>query len=145
MCIRDSFSSFAFGYWRGASGTGAWLRTLSVIGLILCSLAVQIGINQWHAKFFNALQNKDGEALFHYALLFLGLLAAGVAVAVAMVVARIGLQIAWRRWLTSTPVSYTHLDVYKRQLQWTPALNTDHSQPALKRGSGRRQQRHRLL
>jgi len=100
-----TFSSFAFGYWRGASGTGAWLRTLSVIGLILCSLAVQIGINQWNAKFFNALQNKDGEALFHYALMFLGLLAAGVAVAVAMVVARIGLQIAWRRWLTSTLVS----------------------------------------
>lgn len=99
------FSSFAFGYWRGASATGAWARTASVIVLIFISLGVQIGINRWNAGFFNALQNKDGDSLLAHAGFFLILLAAGVAVAVAMVLARIGLQIAWRRWLTSNMVS----------------------------------------
>jgi len=73
-----------------------------VFALIVASLAVQIGINRWNRFFFDALQQKNGQALFEGVEIIIGLAFAAAATAVLLVHARMRLQVKWRQWLTNS-------------------------------------------
>ncbi len=82
-------------------GNARWL-----IALLLLLTAVQVGIqirfNLWNRDFFNALENRDGAAFEHQILVFLGLAAASMAVAVYQLYVKQLVQLRWREWLTAS-------------------------------------------
>ena len=67
---------------------------------MLANLAVNVGINQWHKWFFDALEKKDATALVPLIVTIIVLVAVGAGFGVAMVRCRMTLQVKWRQWLT---------------------------------------------
>lgn len=87
-------------FWSGSERSTAWFWTLGALGLIFANLAVNVGINRWNKSFFDALEKKDGSALFSSIVTITVLIAVGAGFAVAMVRCRMTLQVKWRQWLT---------------------------------------------
>jgi vitamin B12/bleomycin/antimicrobial peptide transport system ATP-binding/permease protein len=87
-------------FWSGSERSTAWFWTLGALGLIFANLAVNVGINRWNKSFFDALEKKDGSALFSSIATITILIAVGAGFAVAMVRCRMTLQVKWRQWLT---------------------------------------------
>ena len=87
-------------FWSGSERSTAWFWTLGALGLIFANLAVNVGINRWNKSFFDALEKKDGSALFSSIVTITVLIAVGAGCAVAMVRCRMTLQVKWRQWLT---------------------------------------------
>jgi len=74
---------------------------LSVIVVMnLTLVGVSVMLNQWNARFYDALQNKDQAAFLNEILIFCGLAALYIVVAVYQVYLTQMLQIRWRRWMT---------------------------------------------
>lgn len=94
------FLKFAVGFWSGPTRRTAWIWTVGALLLIVANLMVAIGLNSWNRDFFDALERKDGSTLFTSVWVFLALIVAGAAFAVAMVKCRMTLQVRWREWLT---------------------------------------------
>ena len=90
----------AGGFWRGATARRAWLLTLATIGLVIANIAVQYGINRWNAFFFNALERKESTVVLSAIGLFATLAVAASSIAVLQLIARMQLQVYWRKWLT---------------------------------------------
>jgi len=95
-----SFWTMARGFWSGEPSRTAWFLTASVLTILLCNLAVNIGLNRWNRWFFDALERKDGPTLFNAGLALIALIALGATFAVAMVRAKMTLQVRWRQWVT---------------------------------------------
>ncbi len=87
-------------FWSGSERSTAWFWSLGALGLIFANLAVNVGINRWNKFFFDALEKKDGSALFSSIVTITILIAVGAGFAVAMVRCRMTLQVKWRQWLT---------------------------------------------
>ena len=89
---------------------GAWLtapdrgRARWLIGGLLLLTAAQVGIqirmNLWNRDFFNALENRDGAAFNWQIIIFLGLAALSMSVAVYQLYLKQLIQLRWREWLT---------------------------------------------
>ena len=103
---RRFFLNIALRYWREEKAKEAWLLTGAVAFLVMMTLGVQLGINYWNRLFYDALDKRDGAALLHGVFLALGVVAAAAAIAVALVHARMRLQIKWRGWLTKRLIGY---------------------------------------
>jgi vitamin B12/bleomycin/antimicrobial peptide transport system ATP-binding/permease protein len=88
------------GFWKGQTRKTAWFWTGAALLLIFANLAVNVGINRWNKAFFDALESKNAGALVPLVLTIVALVATGAAFAVAMVRARMTLQVKWRQWLT---------------------------------------------
>lgn len=95
------FLAFAGGFWSGPTRRRAMLWSGAALVLLLCNLVVGVGLNQWNRWFFDALERKDGATLLVAVAAFPVLIALGAAFAVAMVKARMTLQVSWRAWLTA--------------------------------------------
>jgi putative ATP-binding cassette transporter len=61
------------GYWSPQGDRAAWPVTLSLLGVVLLSLAVTYSINLWNRHFFDALEAKNAPAAIDQAVLFPGL------------------------------------------------------------------------
>jgi vitamin B12/bleomycin/antimicrobial peptide transport system ATP-binding/permease protein len=94
------FWSIARGFWLEDARVVARLLTVGLIGLVLAQLAVQYRLNVWNRDLFNALEDKDGEAVLTQALIFAPLAAATVMLAVIAVYGRMKMQRDWRAWVT---------------------------------------------
>ena len=99
--VLANYWQVARGFWHGASRRTAWGLTTGVLLLVLLNLLVQLGINRWNTLFFDALERKDVATTHAAVWWFLGLVAAAAAVAVGLVLCRMSLQVAWRRWLSA--------------------------------------------
>ena len=99
--------------WSGASGARptasgsrerswkvAWLMTASLVALVIGQLIFQYQLNLWNKAIFDALEKKDGAAVLYQAMIFVPLAAGSIAVAVAVVYARMRMQRRWRAWFT---------------------------------------------
>jgi putative ATP-binding cassette transporter len=96
----QAFVRRAAGFWQGDTRQTAWFWTIAALLLIFANLAVNVGINRWNKSFFDALESKNAGALFPLILTIIALVVTGAAFAVAMVRARMTLQVKWRQWLT---------------------------------------------
>jgi ABC-type uncharacterized transport system fused permease/ATPase subunit len=67
---------------------------------VLFQLLVQYRLNLWNRDFFNALERRDGTAMWQQTGTLMALAALSVALAVAAVWARMTFQRRWRHWLT---------------------------------------------
>ncbi len=94
------FMRLGRGYWYGRTATSAWLLTLAVLSLVLLGILMQVGVNQWSALFFNAIEQRSMRQLSEALHLILALaLLMGVSGA-AYVQVKMRLQVRWRQWLT---------------------------------------------
>src|SRR3954447_25447574 len=91
----------ARGFWSSEkSWKVAWLMTACLIALVVGQLIFQYQLNIWNKAIFDALEKKDGATVLRQAILFIPLAAGSIAVAVAIVYARMRMQRRWRAWLT---------------------------------------------
>lgn len=96
----NSFLKRSLEFWRSDQRRSAWFWTVGAIALVLANLAVNVGINRWNKWFFDALESKDGDALWPLVGIIVALVIIGAGFAVAMVRCRMMLQVKWRQWLT---------------------------------------------
>jgi len=92
--------SLARPYWLSEERWIARGLVAMVVGLSLTAVYITVLVNHWNAAFYNALQEFNRAEFFRQLLIFAGLTAANVVVAVYQVYFNQMLQIRWRRWLT---------------------------------------------
>ena len=72
----------------------------AVIGIELSVVAINVILNQWYNRFYNALQAFDRGQIFRQLGVFFILGSLGITLSVYAVYMQQMLQIRWRRWLT---------------------------------------------
>ena len=100
------FWQSASGFWRGPQAWRAWLLIALLISTVLLQLLVQYRLNFWNRDFFNAIEQKNGTALWAEALIFLPLAGASIALAIVSVWGRMTMQRTWREALSNQLYDY---------------------------------------
>src|SRR2546422_9521843 len=95
-----TFLRIALPYFRSEQRWRARRLLLGVIGAELCVVYLAVLVNQWHGRFFNAVEARDWNAV--QGELFIFVFLTGGAMATAMVQFYFGqmLLIRWREWMT---------------------------------------------
>src|SRR5215216_6141616 len=75
------FWDAALGFWRRGSSPVAWTLTITVVVLALVGLGIQYQLNVWYRAMFDALDQKNPDAVLRQSLIFLPLTFANVALA----------------------------------------------------------------
>jgi putative ATP-binding cassette transporter len=104
--LYSRFWRSASGFWRGPLAWPSWLLCGSLIVIVLAQLLVQYRLNYWNRDFFDAIGQKNAEALKFQALLFLPLVAISITLAIVSVWGRMTTQRKWREWLTTHLIDY---------------------------------------
>jgi putative ATP-binding cassette transporter len=95
----------ARGFWGKSGDRIAWVASIGLLLLIILFVAVQYGINVWNRHIFDAIEKRDATTVLWLSAVFFPLAFSGVALGVAQVWARMGIQRRWRAWLTNNVVS----------------------------------------
>jgi putative ATP-binding cassette transporter len=95
----------ARGFWGNSGHRIAWFGSVGLLLLIVFYVAVQYGINLWNRKIFDAIEKRDSATVLWLSAAFFPLAFTSVALGVAQVFARMGIQRRWRAWLTDNVVS----------------------------------------
>ena len=74
----------------------------AVIAIELAIVAINVLINQWNNRFYNALQDRNWDAFVSELLFFCLLAAAFIILAVYQLYLNQWLQIRWRQWMTKS-------------------------------------------
>jgi putative ATP-binding cassette transporter len=106
MPVRRLFSTLAI-IWRLVrpyfSSEDRWMGRLllgAVIAIELSIVTINVLLNQWNNRFYNALQDKNWDAFVSELQFFCLLAASYIVLAVYQLYLNQWLQIRWRRWLT---------------------------------------------
>src|SRR5215204_4303685 len=86
-------------FWRGNAKRTAWFLTGSLLVTIAVQLIIQYELTVWNRTIFDALENKNGEAVLFQAMIFPVVAVASVVSWVVLVYLRMTTQRRWRRWL----------------------------------------------
>ena len=107
--------------WAGRILLGA------VIALELLIVAINVMLNQWNNRFYNALQERNWDNFVWELLFFCALAAAFIVLAVYKLYLNQWLQIRWRRWMTRQYLDRWLADAnhYRMQLLGDAADNPD--------------------
>ncbi len=104
-------------------------RTLlaAVISIELSLVGIDVLLNQWNNRFYNALQERNWDGFVREIGIFSLLAACYIALAVYQLYLNQWLQIRWRRWLTSHYLGewLDGANHYRMQLQGDAADNPD--------------------
>ncbi|MDE1166919.1 MAG: ABC transporter ATP-binding protein/permease [Pseudomonas sp.] len=87
-------------YWKSEEKAKAWLLLLTVIGLSLVGVALQVWFNSWNRDMYNSLQDKQYDTFVHLILYFCVIATVSILVGVLRIYLTQMLTIRWRRWLT---------------------------------------------
>ncbi len=114
-------------YFRSEDRRAGLTLLAAVVGIELSIVAVNVLINQWNARFFNALQERNWDQFVRELSIFCVLAAIFIVLAVYQLYLNQWLQIRWRTWMTRVYVerwlaSSTH---YRMQLFGDAADNPD--------------------
>jgi vitamin B12/bleomycin/antimicrobial peptide transport system ATP-binding/permease protein len=110
----------ASGYWQGPTAPLAWLLlVLSVLAVIL-QLIVQYRLNFWSRDLFNAIEQKNADALVAQAVAFVPLAVMSVAIALTAVWSRMTIDREWRRWFSQHLFDYWMDDDAHARLKFVP-------------------------
>jgi len=131
--VRGFFSTLgtiwglAFPYFRSRDRWPGRILLASVIGIELGLVAIEVLINQWNARFFNAIQDHNWDAFVGELLYFCVLAAIFITLAVYQLYLNQWLQIRWRRWMTVRYLGHwlDHSNHYRMQLLGDAADNPD--------------------
>ncbi len=72
---------------------------MTLLAVTVVNVGVQYRINVWHRAMFDAIDHKDGSAIWTQSLIFLPLTVANVTLAVGALWTRLTTQRSWRAWL----------------------------------------------
>jgi len=99
----------------------------AVVSIELALVAIDVLLNQWSNRFFNALQEYDFDTFMREIGIFCAIAASFIALAVYQLYLNQWLQIRWRRWLTRHYLGeWLHgANHYRMQLQGDAADNPD--------------------
>jgi putative ATP-binding cassette transporter len=99
----------------------------AVIAIQLALVAIDVILNQWQNRFFNALQDYNWDVFVREIGVFCVIAASYIALAVYQLYLQQWLQIRWRRWLTRHYLGeWLHrANHYRMQLQGDAADNPD--------------------
>lgn len=124
--IKDVFR-LAMPYFRGDDRFAGWLLLGAVIGLELGIVALNVLFNQWNARFYDAIQNKDWASFQYELLFFTGLAVLFIVVAVYQIYLQQWLRIRWRQWMTENYLKrwLEHSVHYRMRVVGDPADNPD--------------------
>jgi vitamin B12/bleomycin/antimicrobial peptide transport system ATP-binding/permease protein len=104
-------------------------RTLlaAVISIELALVGLDVLLNQWNNRFYNALQDKNWEVFVREIGFFTVLATSNVVLSIYQLYLNQWLQIRWRRWMTSRYLGEWLHDAnhYRMQLQGDAADNPD--------------------
>jgi putative ATP-binding cassette transporter len=114
-------------YFRSEDKIAGGLLLASVVAIELMVVAINVLLNQWNNRFYNALQEKNWDGFVREIGIFCVLAACYIALAVYQLYLNQWLQIRWRRWLTSHYLGEWLHDAnhYRMQLQGDAADNPD--------------------
>ena len=114
-------------YFRSEDRLAGGLLLAAVICIELAIVAINVMINQWNARFYNALQDKNWDAFVSELLFFCMLVAVFIVIAVYQLYLNQWLQIRWRRWMTQRYLSHwlDGSNHYRMQLLGDAADNPD--------------------
>jgi len=117
----------AIPYFRSEDKFAGRLLLASVIAIELMVVAINVLLNQWNNRFYNALQEKNWDGFVREIFIFCILAGCYIALAVYQLYLNQWLQIRWRRWLTSRYLGEWLHDAnhYRMQLQGDAADNPD--------------------
>jgi putative ATP-binding cassette transporter len=117
----------ALPYFRSEDRWPGRILLASVIGIELGLVAIEVLINQWNARFFNAIQDHNWDAFVGELLYFCVLAAIFIVLAVYQLYLNQWLQIRWRRWMTVRYLGHwlDHSNHYRMQLLGDAADNPD--------------------
>jgi vitamin B12/bleomycin/antimicrobial peptide transport system ATP-binding/permease protein len=107
--------------WAGRSLLAA------VITIELSIVAINVMLNQWNNRFYNALQERNWDNFVWELLFFCGLAASYIVLAVYQLYLNQWLQIRWRRWMTRQYLDHwlAGANHYRMQLLGDAADNPD--------------------
>jgi putative ATP-binding cassette transporter len=114
-------------YFRSEDRWPGRLLLAAVIAIELSIVGITVLLNEWNAKFYNALQDKNWNAFVYQLGYFCVLATIFILVAVYQLYLNQWLQIRWRRWLTSTYLDHwlAGANHYRMQLLGDAADNPD--------------------
>jgi putative ATP-binding cassette transporter len=104
--LRALFASLAdirriaMPYFHGEDRRAGWLLLVSVVALELGIVALNVLINEWNARFYNAIQDKNWDAFWNEMMVFSALAALFIVAAVYQLYLQQWLRIRWRQWNT---------------------------------------------
>ncbi len=131
--MRGIFSTLAT-VWRIASpyfrSEDRWrgrLLLAAVIAIELSIVGITVLINEWNARFYNALQDRNWDAFVYQLGYFCVLATTFIVLAVYQLYLNQWLQIRWRRWLTNSYLDHwlQGANHYRMQLLGDAADNPD--------------------
>jgi putative ATP-binding cassette transporter len=99
----------------------------SVVAIELATVGINVLLNYWNARFYNAIQERNWDSFVAELLLFCALAAAYIGFAVYQLYLNQWLQIRWRRWMTAQYLSHwlDGANHYRMQLLGDAADNPD--------------------
>ena len=117
----------AIPYFRSEDRMAGRLLLAAVVAIELAIVGINVLINQWNARFYNALQERAWDAFVRELTIFCALAAIFIVLAVYQLYLNQWLQIRWRRFLTTRYLGEwldegTH---YRMQLGGDAADNPD--------------------
>jgi putative ATP-binding cassette transporter len=114
-------------YFRSEDKFAGRLLLAAVIAIELTVVGINVLLNQWNNRFYNALQEKDWDGFVREIGIFCVLAAAYIALAVYQLYLNQWLQIRWRNWLTHHYLGewLDNANHYRMQLQGDAADNPD--------------------
>jgi len=114
-------------YFRSEDRRAGLTLLASVIAIELSQVAIDVLLNQWRNRFYNALQAKDWDGFVREDIVFCVLAAVSVALSVYQLYLNQWLQIRWRNWMTTKYLGeWLHnANHYRMQLQGDAADNPD--------------------
>jgi vitamin B12/bleomycin/antimicrobial peptide transport system ATP-binding/permease protein len=112
----QSFLRLSLGFWRGKTRARAWILTCAVLFFLFANLGAALAVNRWYKYFFDALEQKDTNAVILGLGLVLALALISAAFSVGLLHARMRLQVRWRQWLTRTLIGRWLADRHFYQL-----------------------------
>jgi putative ATP-binding cassette transporter len=86
--------------WRSHRRLRIALLTSGIATVLIGNMVGQIKLNKWNGSFFDALAQRDLDSLLHELLIFLGIIAALLALVVAQTWMQQMLKVRLREWLT---------------------------------------------
>jgi len=128
--IRSTLATvwrIAIPYFRSEDKLAGRALLAAVTAIELSLVGIDVLLNQWNNRFYNALQEKDWDGFVREIGIFSLLAACYIGLAVYQLYLNQWLQIRWRRWLTSHYLGEWLQDAnhYRMQLQGDAADNPD--------------------
>ena len=114
-------------YFRSEDRLAGLVLLAAVVGIELATVAINVLLNQWNSRFYNALQDRNWD-VFVYELKYFSVIAAiYIALAVYQLYLNQWLQIRWRTWMTRRYLEGWLHDAnhYRMQLLGDAADNPD--------------------